>query len=620
MQNNGLRKTLGVVDVFAISVGVMVSSGLFVIPGIAAAQAGPAVILAYFLAAFLVLPSILSMAELSTAMPRAGGSYFFISRSLGTAFGTVDGVGVWLALLLKSGVSLLGLGFYLNAYTQLSPEIMAALCCILFLLINLVGAKETAGLQIAMVFILLGILFLLIVRGLPAVEAFRYQPFAPFGFKAVLPTAGLVFVSFIGVTKIASLSEEVRKPERNIPLGMLLSLLVVATIYILVVTVIVGVVPAAELHGSLTPVSDAARRVIGPAGIHIINIAAGMAFATTANAGILASSRYLVAMGRDRAIPVGLSKLSKRGIPVPALLLTSALIVIVVLATELEQIAKLASTFQLLVFALASTAVIVMRESGIESYDPGFKSPFYPYTQIVGILVAVVLIPEMGLLSSVLAMGLVVTGILWHNLYVRHRVSRVGAVAQMAERVAERLLRRDADALGLNQELRQILKEKGLRPGDPFSQTVRDAEFVENEDASDLEQVFRLGARILAHRSRVSHDLILGALLQRNQLGETPVDAGIALPHLLLDEVEDFHLVAVRSIEGIPASEGKQPIHAVFLLLGSRADPSRHLRILAAIARHAESRDFIHKWNSAASVEELRALLLTEPAADQRTQ
>ena len=109
-----LTRQLGLLDVFAICTGAMISSGLFVLPGLAASKAGPAVVLVYPLSGLLLLPSLFSKAELATAMPRAGGTYFFISRSLGSMFGTIDGVGVWLTLVLKSSIAMVGLGAYLG--------------------------------------------------------------------------------------------------------------------------------------------------------------------------------------------------------------------------------------------------------------------------------------------------------------------------------------------------------------------------------------------------------------------------------------------------------------------------------------------------------------------------
>ena len=604
-----LTKQLGLIHVFAIATGAMISSGLFVLPGIAAAKMGPAVILAYLLSGVMLLPSLFSKAELATAMPRAGGTYFFISRSLGGMFGTIDGIGVWLALILKTSIALVGLGAYLSAYLALPMNMIAAIFCLIFMFTNLVGAREVAGLQVAMVFVMLGILALLVVKGLPAIDSTRFIPFSPYGTDKLLPTTALLFVSYIGLTKVASVAEEIRHPERNIPRGMMLSLFTTMIVYGLVVWVVIGVVPPEQLHASLTPVSDAGRLTFGSAGALLISIAAILAFATTANAGILSASRYLLAMSRDGVIPHGLSRSSRFRTPKNAIFLTTAVIMVIVLLAGLERIAKLASTFQLLVFALVNLAVIVMRESGIKSYDPGFRSPLYPYMQIAGIMVSVVLIPEMGLLSSIFAMGLVALGVAWHHLYAGQRVDRVGAVAQMARRVSERLLERDADAMGLKRELREILKEKGLRRGDPFVQMVNEGEVLELRDGEDSEDAIRHGAKLLAKKSGISGDLILGALLERNRLGETPADAGVALPHLLLDEVEDLHLVIARSAQGIDFAMSKQTIHAVFMLLGNRKNPTRHLRFLAEIARRAENPRFINDWIAAQSPEELKALL-----------
>lgn len=173
------------------------------------------------------------------------------------------------------------------------------------------------------------------------------------------------------------------------------------------------------------------------------------------------------------------------------------------------------------------------------------------------------------------------------------------------------LLERDADAMGLRTELWQIMKERGLREEDPFQEVVHGADFIEVEAGVDSEGVIRRGAGMLAERSGISRDLILGALLERNRLGETPADAGVALPHLLLNDVEGFHMVAARSIHGLEFPNAHQSIHAVFLLLGDRQTPTRHLRFLAEIVRRAENPSFIDEWISAGSAEELPELLLT---------
>ena len=547
------------------------------------------------------------------------GDYFFVSRSLGSMFGTIDGVGVWLAMLLKTAIALIGMGAYLGGYLHLPLEFVAAAFCIVFLVTNIVGTKEAGALQAGMVALLFGLLLCFFVFAIPKVRVERFTPFAPFGMEAMLSTTGFVFISYIGLTKIASIAEEVRNPERNIPLGLLLALGVVLVVYAVGVGAVVGILPAEILYRSMTPLSDAARLAAGSTGALLITVAALLAFATTANAGLMSASRYLLAMGRDRVVPHALSRLTRAHTPRNALCLSAGIVLVFIFSIGIEQIAKLASTFQLLVFAFVHISVLVMRESGIQSYDPGFRSPLYPYMQIIGIAVSVILIPQMGLLASVMATALVALGVVWFNVYVRRRiVMRVGAVGMAAERVAERLLERDAHALGLDRELREILKEKGLRADDPFQQIVRNALFMEVAPGMTSEHVLRRGATLLSGLSGVSEDLIAGALLERSQLGETPAEAGIALPHVLLNEVEGFHLVAARCATGMEFPMAHQAIHAAFLLLGSRRDPAQHLRFLAEIARRAEDPGFIDRWIQADSSADLREILSAEPAAPVR--
>jgi len=604
-----LSKELGFLDVFAIATGAMISSGFFLLPGIAASKAGPAVIGAYILAGFMIMPALFSIAELSTAMPRSGGTYFFISRSLGPMFGTIEGVGVWLALILKCSIAMVGLGFYLATLVNLSPTIVAVVFALLFTFLNLYGAKESSSLQIIMVIALLGILALFIGKGVTQIEPVRFRPFMPYGWNSILPTSGFVFVSFIGLTKVASVSEEVKNPSRNLPLGMIASLIVVTIVYAVGVAIVVGVLPKDDLYGSLTPISDAANVFAGPVGVIAITIAAILAFATTGNAGLMSASRYLLAMGRDRTLPHSLSRFSKRRTPKNAILVSAAVILFVILTFNVEGIAKLASTFQILVFAIVNIAVIVMRESNLKSYDPGFKSPLYPYTQILGILIAVVLIPKMGLLSTIFSLLLIALGVIWYNLYVRKHVIRGSAVGIVALRVTEKMLANDAHKLGLDTELREILKEKGIKPDDPFAEILLGSEFIEVDSSMKMDELLKEAAAMLSRKSGISADLIFGALLERSHLGETPAEAGIALPHLLLDEVEDFHLVLARSITGLELPTADQSIHAVFVLLGNRKNPTQHLRLLAEIARRAEDPGFIDKWIEADDRKEIIELL-----------
>lgn len=214
MAKKELKRVLTLTDVFSISTGAMISSGLFILPGLAFSKAGPAMILAYLLAAFLIIPSLMAKAELSTAMPKSGGTYFFIDRSLGPVLGTFGGFANWFSLSLKSAFALIGIGasavLIYPDITATEIKLIAVGACLFFTLMNIVSVKVTGKIQNILVGILLIIMFFYIGRGFIATHPDRYVPFMPNGIWSVFSTAGLVFVSFGGLTKIASVAEEVK--------------------------------------------------------------------------------------------------------------------------------------------------------------------------------------------------------------------------------------------------------------------------------------------------------------------------------------------------------------------------------------------------------------------------
>lgn len=262
---NQLKKALGMRDVYVLALGPMLSSGFFLLPGLAAAVAGPAVIIAYLLGSMLMVPAMLSQAELASAMPRAGGTFYFLDRSLGPIVGSVGGLGTWLVLVLKAVFALIGLGAYLALlvhvpYRPVAIALTLALGVVAYLGTDVSGRVQrflvVGVLGFLAVFLLAGMLFVIRVEPRDVLES-RMVPFFPTGLEGLAATAGLVFISFAGLTKVASLSEEVKDPERSIPLGMMFALLTIAVVYVVGVFVMVAALDPALLHGDLTPVASA---------------------------------------------------------------------------------------------------------------------------------------------------------------------------------------------------------------------------------------------------------------------------------------------------------------------------------------------------------------------------
>ncbi len=431
-----LDRELGLLAVCAVACGAMLS-GLFVLPGHAALITGPSVYLAFLLAGALFVPAALSKAEMATALPEAGGDYIFIDRALGPMASTITGMGTWLSLMFKSAFALVGLSAYLALITPIPPaylQYVAVLIGALLILVNCLGVKKTGQLQTVLVLASLLVLVFLVERGAIEVQREFYRPLFSKGWLGFASALAFVFVSYAGVTKIASAAEEVINPETNIPWGMLLPLTIMTFLYTAVAFVIVGVVPPDQLGKGLyknAPVAQAALEIAGFWGEALMAVVAVMALAAMANAGILASSRYPFAMARYDQLPEAFSRTHPRfNTPMLAVILTGGSVLTSILLLPVAQIAKLASAFLLLVFALVNASLIVFREGEIEWYQPDFTSPMYPYVQIVGMVSSLILVGFMGWGTIAASLVLIAVGFLWYGIYVRPRVDRIGVLSR----------------------------------------------------------------------------------------------------------------------------------------------------------------------------------------------
>ena len=451
-QSKSLARDLGLYAVFTVSLGAMIGSGIFVLPGLATKVAGPAVIAAYFLAGLIVLPAAFSQSEMATAMPHAGGSYLYVDRAMGPLMGTIAGFGTWFAMVFKAAFALVGLGAYLQFFVHDIPIRPVALAiAVALILLNIAGIKESGRVQALLVTFALGVLAFFVADGITLVDSERYRPFLAEGTLGLLGGAGLVFVAYAGVTNVASIAEEVKNPSRNLPLGILISISVMIFLYPAIVLVMVGTTPVADLTASVTPMATSAEAFMGKIGPKIIGVTAILALISMANAGLLASSRYPFAMARNRLAPRKLAIIGSRsGTPVVAIAATGVALLALIAFVPLFELAKLASAFQLLVLSLVNLAVIAFRESKVTWYRPRFRSPFYPWIQLAGIAAAVVLLTQMGWVPILGSVGIIIGGIVWYQVFGRSRASgesasldalRIRATARLVDETREALSR-----------------------------------------------------------------------------------------------------------------------------------------------------------------------------------
>ncbi|PQJ35295.1 amino acid transporter [Salinibacter sp. 10B] len=440
---NELAKDLGLLEALTIGVGTMIGAGIFVLPGPATAVAGPAVAVSFVIGGVISIFTAMSASELGTAMPKAGGSYYYVNHALGPIFGSIAGLGNWMGLAFASAFYAIGFGSYVAGFL---PDVSVEVAGIvfsqsqlyalgagtLFIAVNYIGAKETGRLQNIIVITLVGILAVFIVACIGNADPATLTPLAPKGWGAVLPATALVFVSFLGFAKITTVAEEIKNPGRNLPLAIIGSVIIVTVIYAVIMLLINAVLPWQEISGNGDiAVVSVGRVVLGGVGVVALTVGGLLATASSANASILASSRINFAMGRDRLVSDWLNAIhEKYATPHRSIALTGGLILLFIMIGDVKTLAKAGSVLHLIVYGLLNLALIVMREADVPEYQPDYTVPFYPVVPIVGAIASFGLIAFMDMLEIALSLVFVVVAVLWFYAYARRNTPKQGVFSR----------------------------------------------------------------------------------------------------------------------------------------------------------------------------------------------
>ncbi|MFQ5418928.1 MAG: amino acid permease [Anaerolineae bacterium] len=413
-----LSRTLGLLDITMIGVGAMIGAGIFVLTGIAAGEAGPALALAFLLNGIVTTFTALSYAELGSCFPEAGGGYLWVKEGLGGTQGFLAGWMSWFAHAVAC--SLYGLGFGRFAVEIISlgyPDILAyaqpvtltvmTLVVVLFAYINFRGASEAGAIGnivtiakviILGVFIVVGVIT--VVRQ-PDLNVFT-DNFMPHNLGGIFIAMGLTFIAFEGYEIIAQSGEEVKNPKHNIPRAIFISIIIVVIIYVLVAFVAIGAVKVPASAGNI-PVWDylaeakevaivrAAEQIMGRWGGLLILISGLASTMSALNATIYSSSRVSFAMGRDNNLPSVFGRIHPQmHTPHFAVSISAVLIIGMAYLLPIEDVAKAADVMFLLMFAQVNIALMTLRQRRPD-LDRGYSVPFFPWPAIIGIVSNVLL-------------------------------------------------------------------------------------------------------------------------------------------------------------------------------------------------------------------------------------
>lgn len=434
-----LERNLGFLEAMTLGGGTMIGAGIFILPGIAAEGAGPASSLSFGIAGFTALLAAITLAELATGMPIAGGSYHYVNRGLGSFFGSIVGWGMWTGLMFASAFYMVGFGQYIvEPLPFLDGRVLIVLFGLLGLAlivaINVYGTEESGGAQNIMIGTEFAIVLAYMALGLFFIDVANLSDFAPTGATGIVATTGTVFVTFLGFEIIATVAGEVKKPGKLIPLTMVLSVVSVTILYMILMVVTTGVIPYQEIGDSLVPVSDVAAVFMGSIGVVAIVFAAVIAAISSSNSSILAASRVIFAMGRDNLMSNWFNYThSNFNTPHRAILVTGAVTgFLISLGLEVEAIvallAEVASFSFLVSYALVHVALVGFRYADPPEYEPDFVIPnvLYPAVPIAGVLMTALVISQMEPVVLLVGSGVVVLGGVWYLAYARQRDIEAG--------------------------------------------------------------------------------------------------------------------------------------------------------------------------------------------------
>ena len=429
-----LKRVMNYVDLTFLGVGAIIGTGIFVLTGVASAlYAGPAVIISFIISGFAATLAALCYSELAAMNPVAGSAYSFTYSSMGEIIAWLIGWNLILEYLVAAGAVAVGWSSYFNDLLLSigislpnalikSPfeggviNIFAVFITLLVMLISLFGTSESAKATKFIVSIKLLVIALFIVLGLTKVNTANWVPFAPFGFSGIMQGAAIVFFAYIGFDAVSTAAEEVKDPKRDLPRGIIGSLLISTILYILVAAILTGIQNYSLLN-TPSPISSALIAVGIPWASAFISVGALAGLTSVLIAVIFAQSRIFFAMSRDGLLPPIFSKLNKKhGTPFFDILIIGLAISLISAFLPVGFIAQMANIGTLSAFAVVAISVIVLRKKKPDIKRP-FKVPFVPVLPIISAIMSVYLMFNLPLATWIRFVVWIILGLITYFFY-----------------------------------------------------------------------------------------------------------------------------------------------------------------------------------------------------------
>jgi APA family basic amino acid/polyamine antiporter len=432
VEGHRLRRALTAWDLTAIGIGCIIGVGIFVLPGVQAAHnAGPGIILSFAIASFACACSALCYAELAAMIPVSGSAYTYGYATLGEIFAWIIGWDLILeymvaAVLVSTGwaayfVNLLrnGLGIQVPQALAASPfdkhpgifnlPAVAIVLLITWLLVR--GIKESSRVNLIIVIIKVSVILFFIVAAVGRVDPAKWQPFLPFGFKGVMTAAAIVFLAYVGFDAVSTTAEEAKNPQKDLPIGIMASLIVATVLYMVVAAIMTGTVPYKEL-GVADPIALVLNTLKMPWASALISVGAIAGITSVLLVLIMGQPRILFAMSRDGLLPPFLARVHARfKTPHVSTIMTGGIVAVAAALTPIDISSELCSIGTLFAYIIVAAGVIVLRYTRADIHRP-FRTPLSPVLPGIGILLCGYLMFSLPLVTWFRFLGWLVLGLI----------------------------------------------------------------------------------------------------------------------------------------------------------------------------------------------------------------
>ncbi|MEM0202204.1 MAG: amino acid permease [Candidatus Micrarchaeaceae archaeon] len=424
-----LKRALTFFDALMINLGAIIGAGIFVIIGLAVADAGPSIILSIVIAAVISMLSGLSFSEIALHVANEGGVYEYAKNALAPSAGFMAGWMWTIGNIIAMAAVGLSLGGYLNLLigTHVPPAYYAIAAILAFMVINIMGIKHSAKTIAAMVMINVAVLLIFMVSSLAHFNPANLSNFMPNGTNGMLAGTALIFFAFTGFSRVTTVSSEVKKPRRTIPMAIIFSIIISTVLYLCIALGAIGIMPYTEFAHSVAPLSSAISTLhIGALDI-VVAIGGVVATAGVVFTGILGVSRVFFAMGRDNELPRKLSYIDRFSTPVNAIVLSSALAVLFILFVSFKTIVELSNAGILMAYAIINISALSLWLRLEKNRKTLLRRNYFLAVPLLGLAAIMLVMAYLGMGSLAVALLIFAAGALYYTYRNQKRLHGIEA-------------------------------------------------------------------------------------------------------------------------------------------------------------------------------------------------